>query len=130
MPSYRTDHSRARGLGAAKHGAAHWLAERISSVALIPLCVWIVFAAIRLAAGDYSTAVNFVAHPLNAVMLLLLIAVGFWHMHAGVRVVIEDYIHEPVTKLSCLLLNLFVSVLFGALAAFAILKVAFTNGSF
>ena len=130
MPSYRTDHSRARGLGAAKHGAAHWLGERISAIALLPLCVWIVFAAVRLAAGDYGTAVNFISNPLNAVLLAILIAVGFWHMHAGLRVVVEDYIHEAFTKIALLLINLFVCVVFGGLALFAILKVALTNGSF
>lgn len=127
---YRTDHSRARGLGAAKHGAAHWIAERVSAIALVPICVWIVFAAVRLAGSDYGAAVNFVSHPVNAVMLALLILVGFWHMHAGMRVVIEDYIHELLGKTVLLLLNLFVSVLFGALAVFAILKVAFTGGYF
>ena len=127
---YRTDHSRARGLGAAKHGAGHWIAERVSAIALIPLCVWIVFAAIRLARGDYSTAVNFIANPFNAVLLALLILTGFWHMHAGMRVIVEDYIHDHLGKFGLLILNLFICVLFGALALFAILKVAFTGGSF
>jgi succinate dehydrogenase / fumarate reductase membrane anchor subunit len=130
MPSYRTDHSRARGLGAAKHGAGHWIAERVSAVALVPLCVWIVFAAVRLAGGGYGDAVNFVSSPVNATLLLLLIVSAFWHMHAGVRVVIEDYIHETLGKTALLLLNLFVCALGGTLAAFSILKVAFTSGSF
>ena len=127
---YRTDHSRARGLGAAKHGDGHWIAERVSAIALIPLCVWIVFAAIRLARGDYSTAVNFIANPFNAVLLALLILTGFWHMHAGMRVIVEDYVHGHLGKFGLLILNLFICVLFGALALFAILKVAFTGGSF
>jgi succinate dehydrogenase / fumarate reductase, membrane anchor subunit len=127
---YRTDHSRARGLGAAKHGAGHWIGERVSAIALVPLCVWIVFAAIRLARGDYSTAVNFITNPFNAVLLALLILTGFWHMHAGMRVVVEDYIHDHLGKAGLLILNLFVCVLFGALAVFAILKVAITGGSF
>jgi succinate dehydrogenase / fumarate reductase membrane anchor subunit len=130
MGSYRTDHSRARGLGSAKHGAGHWISERVSAVALVPLCVWIVFAVVRLAAGDYSTAVNFIASPVNAVLLALLVVTGFWHMHAGVRVVVEDYIQDVLGKTTLLLLNLFISVLFGALAVFAILKVALTHGSF
>ena len=46
--------------------------------------------------------------PLNAVLLALLIAVGFCHMQLGMRVVVEDYIHKPMTKAALLLLNLFV----------------------
>ena len=128
--SFRTDHSRARGLGAAKHGAAHWIAERVSAIALVPLCVWIVFAAVRLAGAGYGDAVNFVSHPVNAALLFLLIVTSFWHMHAGVRVIIEDYVHETLGKSALLIINLFVCALGATLAAFSILKVAFTAGSF
>lgn len=130
MKSYRTDHSRARGLGAAKHGAGHWIAERVSAIALIPLCIWIVFAAVRLSTAGYGDAVNFVSNPINASLVFLLIVVTFWHMHAGVRVVIEDYIHETLGKTALLLLNLFICALGATLAAFSILKVAVTSGSF
>ena len=37
MGSYRTDLSRARGLGASGHGASHWISERVSAIALAPL---------------------------------------------------------------------------------------------
>ncbi len=130
MSGYRTDHSRARGLGSAKHGAGHWIAERVSALALIPLCVWIIFAAVRLSSAGYGDAVNFVSNPINATLIFLLIAVTFWHMHAGVRVVVEDYIQDHLGKIALLILNLFICALGGTLAAFSVLKVAFTNGSF
>ncbi len=123
MESYRTPLSRARGLGAAKHGVTHWIAERVSALALVPLCAWLIWAGLVLAGADYDTAVAFVAQPLNAVLLTLLIAVGFWHMHAGMRVIVEDYI-GGAQRAALLILNLFISVLAGALAIFCILKVA------
>ena len=121
---YRTPLSRARGLGSAKHGVSHWLSERIGAVALVPLTLWAVFGVLRLAAGDYDFAVAWIHDPLNAVLMVLTIAISFWHMHSGMRVVIEDYIHVVLTKSLLLLLNLFVCGLFGALAVFSILKVA------
>ena len=57
-------------------------------------------------------------------LLCLLIAVGFLHMHAGLRVIIEDYIHTKLNKAVLLLLNLFVCVGAASLAIFCILKVA------
>ena len=45
-------------------------------------------------------------------------------MHAGMRVIVEDYIHKTLTKAVLLVLNMFVSVLVGSLAIFSILKVA------
>ena len=89
MVSYRTPLSRARGLGAAKHGAGHWISERVSSIALVPLTLWAAYGVIRLAAGDYGFAVTWIADPLNATLLVLTLAIAFWHMHSGMRVVVE-----------------------------------------
>ena len=130
MTSYRTALGRARGLGSAKHGVGAWIGERVSSIALVPLVIWAVYSALALAAGDYQAAVGWLGSPINAVLLALLIGVGFWHMHMGMRVVIEDYIHRPLSKTALLLLNLFVCVLGGALAVFAVAKVAITGGAY
>ena len=127
MATYRTPLSRARGLGAAKEGAGHWISERVTSIALVPLTVWVAYAVLRLAAGDYTTAVHWVSDPLNATLLSLTFVIAFWHMHAGMRVVVEDYIHKTLSKSALLLLNLFVCGLAGALAIVSILKVAFTG---
>lgn len=124
---YRTPLARARGLGAAGHGVGHWISERLSSLALVPLVLWITYAGLQLAGAGYDNAVDWVRHPLNAVLLSLLLAISFQHMHAGMRVVVEDYIHKSATKAVLLILNLFVCVLFGALAVFAVLKVALSG---
>jgi succinate dehydrogenase / fumarate reductase membrane anchor subunit len=124
MASFRTPLGQARGLGSAKHGASHWVAERVSAIALVPLVIWAVYGVIRLAAGDYGFAVTWIQNPVNAVLVVLTIAISFWHMQAGLRVVVEDYIHKTFTKSALLLLNLFVCGLAGALAIFSILKVA------
>jgi succinate dehydrogenase / fumarate reductase membrane anchor subunit len=126
---FKTDHNRARGLGAAKHGASHWLMERITSIALAPLSVWAVFAIVHIAPTGYEGAKAWLGHPLNAVLSSLLLAVGFQHMHAGMRVIIEDYIYAHFAKSALLLANLFVCVLAAALAIFAVLKVALTAGA-
>jgi succinate dehydrogenase / fumarate reductase, membrane anchor subunit len=125
MSGFRTPLGRARGLGAAKHGVGHWISERVSAAALVPLVLWGVFAALQLARLDYHGAVAWMtASALNPTLLVLLVTTSFLHMHAGLRVVIEDYIEKHLSRAGLLLLNLFVCVLFGALAVFSILKVA------
>jgi succinate dehydrogenase / fumarate reductase membrane anchor subunit len=122
--SYRTPRGRVRGLGAAKHGVGAWIGERITAAALVPLVLWAVYSALRLASLDYASTVRWLHNPLNTTLIVLLIAIGFVHMHAGLRVVVEDYIHKPFSKAGLLLLNLFVCALVGALAVFSILSVA------
>ena len=127
---FRTPLSRARGLGAAGHGAGHWLSERVSALALVPLVLWIAYAALQIAGAGYEGAVVWVRHPVNAVLLVLLLAISFQHMHAGMRVIVEDYIEKTMTKAALLVVNLFVCVLGGALAVFSVLKVALGGGAF
>jgi succinate dehydrogenase / fumarate reductase membrane anchor subunit len=129
MTSYRTPLGRARGLGSAKHGAGHWLSERVGAIALVPLVIWMVYGILRLSAGDYGFAVHWVQDPLNATLTILTFVISFWHMHGGVRVVVEDYIHKTLTKSVLLLINLFICGLAGALAIFSILKVALSGGA-
>lgn len=74
------------------HGAGTWLAERFSSLALVPLTLWAAWAAYRIAGGGYQGAVDFVRMPANAGLLCITIILAAWHMYMGVRVVIEDYI--------------------------------------
>jgi succinate dehydrogenase / fumarate reductase membrane anchor subunit len=125
MSKYRTPLSRARGLGAAHHGASHWIAERVSSIALIPLVLWAVFAVIHIAPLSRGEVILWLTSPLNAVLIVLTFLVGFWHMHSGLRVVIEDYIDSMVPRTVSLIANLFICVLAGGLAIFSILKIAF-----
>jgi succinate dehydrogenase / fumarate reductase membrane anchor subunit len=127
-PSFRTPLSRARGLGASHHGVGHFITERVSGMALIPLSLWGVFAGLKLAGAGLSTArPNGSASPVNAVLLSLLMIVALIHLQGAVQVVIEDYIPDFTTKTVLVLANLFVCVLGGALGVFSILKVAFTG---
>ncbi len=124
---FRTPLSRSRGLGAARHGVGHFITERVSGMALVPLSLWGVFAGLRLAAGDFEGAALWLATPLNAVLLALLLITALIHLQGAVQVVIEDYIHKFTTKSALVILNVFVCVLSGALGVFSILKVALTG---
>ena len=129
MVSYRTPLGPARGLGSAKHGVSHWLGEQVASFALIRLTPWAIWSGLALARTDSVGAALWLASPVNAVLSLLLLGVGFYYLHATMRVVIEDYLHGAA-KVVALLANLFVCVLGGALAMFCVLKVALASGAF
>ena len=121
---HRTALSRARGLGAAGHGVHSFIVERATSVALVPLCLWAVWAGLKIAPLGYEGASLFLASPVNAVLAILLVLVAAQHTSVGMRVVIEDYIDKTPTRIALLLLNTGVAGLAAALAVFSILKVA------
>lgn len=116
----------ARGLGSARTGAHHWWLERLSSASTLVLFIWFVVSLARLPGYDHSTIVQWLADPLAAVPLILLVASLFWHARLGLIVVIEDYEHGGLRLLLVVLVN-FLAILGAALAIFAVLKIAFTG---
>jgi succinate dehydrogenase / fumarate reductase membrane anchor subunit len=130
MAGYRTPLGRARGLGSAKSGVGHFIGERVSSVALVPLVLWGIWAAVGLAGGSFNDAVAWMRSPINAALTILLALTGFYHMQLGMRVIIEDYIERHVTKAALLLLNLFFCCAAGVLTVLSVLKVAAGGGAY
>jgi succinate dehydrogenase / fumarate reductase membrane anchor subunit len=123
--SLRSPLARARGLGAAHNGTHHWWAERLTSIALLPLLLWFAVSLTSLATADHATATAWLRAPVNAILMLTLVATLFHHMHLGLQVVIEDYIHGNVRKFVMLIVVKFGTALLAIAAAFAVLKVAF-----
>ena len=129
MTSYRTSLGRARGLGSAKHGVSHWITQRTSAVALVPLGLWALYSGLSLSRLGFDGAQGWMHSPVNAVLAILLAAAAVTHMKLGMEEVIEDYIHKSSTKTVLLLLNLFVAILCVAVAVFCILKIALIGGA-
>ena len=121
--SAETPLARVEGLGSAHSGTAHFWGQRASALALVPLSVWFVCDALSLIGADRNEAVAFLARPANAIALALFIVAALYHMTLGLRVVIEDYVHDEGPKIALLLLNQFFAWVVGAACLFALVKI-------
>jgi len=125
MADYRTPLARARGLGAAGNGSKHWIGQRVSALALLVLGLWFVWSLALHSGFDYDAAIAWVRRPHVAVTLLLTVAVGFYHMYLGLRVVIEDYVHQIALKSALLVMVFAGSWLMGVAAIVSVLRIFF-----
>ncbi len=120
-----TQLGRVRGLGAAGGGVVHhWWLQRVTAVASLFLVLWFVFSLVRLPSLDYSSTRLWLAQPIVAVPMCLLVVSVFWHFRLGVQVMLEDYLHGSKRVIAMLALNFYTFVM-AAFALFSVLKVAF-----
>jgi succinate dehydrogenase / fumarate reductase membrane anchor subunit len=123
--SLQTPLSRVRGLGSAKDGVAHWWAQRVTAVALLPLCVWLAAALAASAGMDHAAATEWLSSPLTAILMILLIGAGFHHAQLGLQVVIEDYVHTEWLKVASIMTVKLAAVALAVAGVFSVLKIAF-----
>jgi succinate dehydrogenase / fumarate reductase membrane anchor subunit len=116
---------RVRGLGSAKHGGEHWLTERVTSIALLLLGVWLIASLLLLPRLDQRTLIEWLRAPSGAVPMALFIVIAFKHGLDGMKVVVDDYVDDEGGRFAWNTLLLFLAVGGGALALFALARIAF-----
>mgnify|MGYP001809938032 FL=1 len=119
----QTPLGRVRVLGSAKEGVEHFWEQRLTALALIPLSMWFVMAMVGLIGAPYAQFQAFFASPGNATMMILTIAVTFFHLVLGVQVVIEDYVHTESTKMAAIIGVKMAGALFGVFSVVSVLKI-------
>lgn len=121
--SMRSTLGRVRGLGSAKEGPDHWWAQKMTSIALVPLCLWFVINAVALAGADHATFAAWLGEFYNGLLMILLVIALFHHAQLGVQVVIEDYVHNETAKISGLVVVKLLAFLCAVACIFAVVRV-------
>jgi succinate dehydrogenase / fumarate reductase membrane anchor subunit len=121
----RTPLKQVRRLGSAKEGATHFWQQRLTAVANLVLTLFLVGLIVVLAGADHAVVKRALANPAIALLMLLLVLSGIFHMRLGMQVIIEDYVQSEGRKIACLMLNTFFAIAVGAACCLAVLKLSF-----
>jgi succinate dehydrogenase / fumarate reductase membrane anchor subunit len=79
-----------RQFGSARDGLREWRLQRLTAIALIPLSLYFAASILSLATADRKTAADWLASPVPAVLVILLVLAGITHALIGIRSVIVD----------------------------------------
>lgn len=120
----KTPLAQVRGLGAAKSGFSHWWHQRLTAIAMIGLVAWMCAIVVLLAGADFNTARAVLSHPVNAVIVMLFVGIGFWHSSLGLQVVLEDYVSHEGVRLAMIIIIRMGLVLLGAISLLSVLQIA------
>ena len=102
-----TSIGKVRGLGSAHNGSHHWLVQRFTAVGNLLLVLWLVASLVMLPNLHFVTVREWIARPVPATAMALLIVTTFWHARLGMQVALEDYVHTSANKFAVFaLLNL------------------------
>jgi succinate dehydrogenase / fumarate reductase membrane anchor subunit len=113
------------GLGSAREGGEHWLTERVTSIALLLLGSWLIASLLILPDLKQQTVMEWLRAPSGAVPMALLIVIAFRHALDGMKVFVDDYVHDEGRRFAVNTLLLFLAVGGGGLALYALAAIAF-----
>lgn len=122
----KTTDARVSALGSAKSGTHHWMHQRLTAIANIPLIIWFAWSVCTHDFSNYLILQGWMSEPLNAVLLILLVISAFYHAVMGAQVITEDYIHNEGFKIFKLIGQRLLFLALAVACIFSILKLAFT----
>lgn len=122
----QTPRARIAYLGSARSGTQHSWRMRLTAFALLPLTIAFVIILLSLVGRDFESARALLGSPFPAIVLLLFIGAGAWHMMLGMQIIIEDYVHHEHFKTLALMANACFSAVVALAAVYAVLRLSFS----
>ena len=116
---------RARHLGSSRNGVGPWWVQRLTSIALLPLSLWLVFSIIGLLGADYAAYQAWIGAAGNLTLMSLFIVIMFHHAQQGVCEVFHEYVHCKFKMYTGVIVTKFLAVFLATACLVSIFKVAF-----
>lgn len=115
---------KAKGLGSAHDGVEHWLSQKITAIANVPLVLWLVWSIVSLQGASYAEFTAWLAQPCHAILMILTIICVMYHAKLGTQVITEDYVHCKCKKKAMLIGLKLAFFGLGVACIFSVLKIA------
>ena len=115
-----------KGLGSAHHGGGHGREERFTSVALVFLSLWLIFSLILLPDLSRDILSQWLRTAWGAVPMALFIVAAFRHGVDGLKVAVDDYVHDDGNRIGVHYLLDMIGIAGAAISLFALARIAFT----
>ena len=112
------------GSGSAKDGTRHWWAQRVSAIGLVMLGLWFLFALLQMDGFGYRAVSEWLARPVNGVLVMLLSLTLAYHSSLGIQVIVEDYVHGKFLKIASLMLSDFAHLFVAVAALYSVMRIA------
>lgn len=114
-----------RPLGPGAGGAEDFIAVRLNSLALVVLYAWLLTALVLLLPDlSHAKVTDWLRHPVNSVMMILLIAMSFWHVKYGLAELIDDYVHAPLNRALAIAANYAFTGVGALFAVWSVMRIA------
>ncbi|NDF11189.1 MAG: succinate dehydrogenase, hydrophobic membrane anchor protein [Proteobacteria bacterium] len=125
--TFRTPIAVLKSRGSSKEGARAWMSLRLSSIALIPLCLWFLCALVcHFAEGaSHAELLTWLKKPHNAFFTILLIVTSYYHGFLGSKEIVEDYVHCSCLKHVAIIGKQLFYTFIAAATVFAVLSIYF-----
>ncbi len=105
-------------------GSGHWILQRITAVALLPLGLWFIYSLST--RGDLSRPawLAFIAAPWHSALIIAFLVTSLLHSYLGVEVVIEDYVSTRTRERALHFLNAILHLAAAAVGTGAVIRIA------
>lgn len=105
MPNSQSHISIAKGFGSIRSGVNHWLQQRFTAVLLLILTPWIIYILFPIILNSNQfLSLDWLTIWYNKFALVSYFLLASWHGKLGLQIVIEDYIHNNIFRVSLLFL--------------------------
>lgn len=121
--SLRSPLGKVKGLGSAKSGTHHFMVQRLTALALIPLTLWFCFSLAAMPTMDYATFTTWLQSPVSASLMILTVLLTFYHAYLGLQVVIEDYVSDHGLRLASIIGVQFLCGLLAVIGTVSVIKI-------